>query len=200
MYLCGVLLCVYAPVANIMCSLWRQISPLGTITSIHLSYSAYTVYNSIKWRLINWQTLLFNGSMLQKTDYRCFPLQQPRTTNFLWNAKQLSVAAFRESRRNLLLWQRTANISPRTKPLISQCCSNNLSDFSLWKWPPCFASLLIKGTKSRLIRLLSVVLAELPRRCLPSAEFAYRVLALERTGLRTNKAHTAANWESSKHL
>lgn len=81
MYLCGMMLCIYALVANIMCSLWRQISPLGTIKSIHLSYSAYTVYNSIKRRLMNRQTLQFNGYILLKTDYRYFPLQVPPKNN-----------------------------------------------------------------------------------------------------------------------
>lgn len=61
------LLYICALEAHIMCSLWRQIPPLGTIKSIHLSYSANTWYNSIK-ILINWQTLLFDGHALLMED------------------------------------------------------------------------------------------------------------------------------------
>lgn len=198
MYLCGMLLCVYALVANVMCSLWRQISPLGTITSIHLSYSAYTVYNSIKWRLINWQTLLFNGYMFRKTDYCCFPLQEPRTTNFSLECKAITGSSVSASRRNLLLLEWGRPVSPH-----AQSPSSHSAAVIIWLPLKMTTTLCLSVDQRNWIQTDSFAVCRscwITPRCLRSTAFAYWVLALEQTGLRTNKAHTAANWESSKHL
>lgn len=160
--LCLMLLCVYALEVHVMRPRRRQISPMGAIKSIHLSCAAKAWYNSIK-GLIKWQTLLFNGCALP-LEHCCSP--DCGFKRKVWCSTS-SVLLFTPSPQLPDICCHRCNYQPETttpphrhrrrrrhrkKLLISRCHNNDFSNFPFEKWPPRFASLLIKAPEPRRIR------------------------------------------------